>query len=244
MVHHIHPVALVGNFAAWKAIDIDMFVRLYKPAHSVDFGWYSKENSPKSKLPPLSKKSEENLRALLHWINELYLSCHRDSKIEYIAYMLATARVEAYDFQAGAFFGPISEIISYETAEHQYGCGPTAAAPDRARNFGNTAIGDGHKYRGRGLVQITWKINYERFSKITGVDLVANPDAALDWKNATSIMIEGMLTGAFTGKKLADFMFINNFDYKNARKIINGIDKNIILAEYAEKFAIILRRCI
>ncbi|MFC0695069.1 hypothetical protein [Paraburkholderia humisilvae] len=56
-------------------------------------------------------------------------------------------------------------------------------------------------------------------------------------------MIEGMLKGAFTGKKLADYMCDGKLDYKNARRIINGLDKNIILEEYAGKFEKILKRC-
>jgi len=36
--------------------------------------------------------------------------------------------------------------------------------------------GDGYKYRGRGLNQITFKASYAKRGKLAGVDLVANPD--------------------------------------------------------------------
>lgn len=42
--------------------------------------------------------------------------------------------------------------------------------------YGNTAVGDGWKYRGRGFNQITYRSNYEQASTDTGVDLVTNPD--------------------------------------------------------------------
>jgi len=42
--------------------------------------------------------------------------------------------------------------------------------------YGNTNVGDGYKYRGRGLNQITFKANYKAIGDVIGVDLVSNPD--------------------------------------------------------------------
>jgi putative chitinase len=42
--------------------------------------------------------------------------------------------------------------------------------------MGNTEDGDGAKYIGRGLIQLTGKENYKNCSDGIGVDLVANPD--------------------------------------------------------------------
>ncbi|MFP3409147.1 hypothetical protein SB757_31510, partial [Pseudomonas sp. SIMBA_065] len=85
-----------------------------------------------------------------------------------LAYMLATIRVEAYDFNRVVFFAPIAEKISEEKAEIDYGSGPTGRRAAMARDYHNTEIGDGYKYRGRGLSQITWKANYEKFSAALG----------------------------------------------------------------------------
>lgn len=41
---------------------------------------------------------------------------------------------------------------------------------------GNTASGDGWRYRGRGPIQLTGKNNYTSFSKDTGIDAVGDPD--------------------------------------------------------------------
>jgi putative chitinase len=41
---------------------------------------------------------------------------------------------------------------------------------------GNEASGDGSKYKGRGYIQLTGKINYTNFSKFIGEDCVSNPD--------------------------------------------------------------------
>ena len=42
--------------------------------------------------------------------------------------------------------------------------------------YGNTAQGDGYKYRGGGLTHLTFKDNYRAYGDAIGVDLVANPD--------------------------------------------------------------------
>lgn len=56
--------------------------------------------------------------------------------------------------------------------------------PD-AEKMGNTQVGDGPRYRGRGLIQLTWKKNYQRFSDYSGHDFVSDPMAvATDMKNS------------------------------------------------------------
>lgn len=41
---------------------------------------------------------------------------------------------------------------------------------------GPEASGEGYKYRGRGYIQLTGKINYQSFDKVVTEDIVANPD--------------------------------------------------------------------
>lgn len=41
---------------------------------------------------------------------------------------------------------------------------------------GDTASGDGFRYRGRGLIQLTGRSNYQEAGKAIGVDLVKKPD--------------------------------------------------------------------
>jgi predicted chitinase len=242
-VFHINPIGLVGNFFDPKRINIAKFVALYKKAHSENFGWYESAASSKTILPPLSSTSEANLYTLMRWIDALYVSKGANFSVKYVAYMLATSRIESYDFHTQTFFGPFVESISYDKAERDYGCGPTATNPERAKKHHNTEIGDGFKYRGRGLVQITWKENYENFAPILGVDLVGKPENAVPWKNAATVMVEGMIRGIFTGRKLADYLSEARTDYVGARRIINGTDKSKIFAEYAEKFEILLKEC-
>ena len=41
---------------------------------------------------------------------------------------------------------------------------------------GNRNTGDGYKFRGRGFLQLTGRVNYKAFGDYIGVDLISNPD--------------------------------------------------------------------
>jgi len=44
------------------------------------------------------------------------------------------------------------------------------------KDLGNTEPGDGVRFKGRGFIQCTGRVNYTAFSKFIGEDCVANPD--------------------------------------------------------------------
>lgn len=163
---------------------------------------------------------------------EAYEKCN----IPRLAYMLATVRIESYAWRTGVFFGIISEQISYAKAEVDYGCGATARRKRYARSCGCRNDGDGYKYRGRGFVQITWKINYQRFNGVKGINFSDNPEKMLDFDILIGVMVEGMEQGLFShGNTLSKYFNETTKDYLGARHIINGTDKNTIIAGYAEE---------
>jgi len=60
------------------------------------------------------------------------------------------------------------------TQEYASGKGYNPGQHADARKNGNTIIGDGPKYKGRGLMQLTWKNNYKSYKNACGVDIVTN----------------------------------------------------------------------
>ena len=93
-----------------------------------------------------------------------------------------------------------------------------------------------YPYIGRGYVQLTWEENYRRASEELERDLVAFPDQALEPLIAWEIMSVGMAEGWFTGHKLEDYFNETVDDPVNARRIVNGNDKDTLIAGYHADF--------
>ena len=58
---------------------------------------------------------------------------------------------------------------------------------DTSRKLGNTQVGDGSRFKGRGLIQLTGRSNYEAIGKILGIDLISNPELVNDPKYAAPV---------------------------------------------------------
>jgi putative chitinase len=151
--------------------------------------------------------------------------------IRWVAYMFATIKHECANTWV-----PIMELGNRAYFD-KYETGTALGA-----RLGNTQPGDGFLYRGRGYVQITGRRNYQVLGQRLnlGSGLVDDPDAALKQDIAYRIMSYGMCNGAFTGRKLAQFIGPGQCDYKNARKIINGLDQAERIAGYATELEQIL----
>lgn len=147
----------------------------------------------------------------------------------WLAYMLATAYHEV-----DKKMQPIKEYGSDAYFFRMYDI--EGQRPDVARDLGNTQLGDGVKFHGRGYVQLTGRRNYQDMSNRLGVDLVGNPELALETDIAARIIFEGMIDGSFTGKKLSDYFNPTTENWKQARRIVNRLDKAELIAGYGKLF--------
>lgn len=93
-----------------------------------------------------------------------------------------------------------------------------------------------YPWYGRGFVQLTWERNYVKTGKELGIDLTTNPDKVMEPDISAMILVVGMIEGWFTGKKLSDYITVQKSDFKGARKIINGVDKDDEIAVIAKKY--------
>ena len=232
-VHHLHPLATLDMFMQRShLIEVERFIEKYTSQHE----------SFMANTPAFSQVSKGNLRTIVEYINKYYESDPGKANLFELAYMFATARHEAYFFPTGEFFsskpevGPLDYFNKYDPV-----LASTQDLRDTAVDSENTVQGDGYKYRGRGLVHLTWKVNYRKAKEHFGVDFVMAPEKAAEPEHSVPIMIWGMTEGIFTGKKLANYINNSGVDYVNARRVINGTDKQALIAGYARKFEAILR---
>lgn len=147
----------------------------------------------------------------------------------WLAYELATAHLETAQTMQ-----PIRERGSNEYFRRRYDI--TGEKPEIAARLGNTQPGDGVKFCGRGYVQLTGRANYARATRELGIDFVGSPDLVMEPEHAAVIMHRGMSEGWFTGKSLSDYFRAGREDWRNARRIINGLDKAADIAATARAF--------
>ena len=111
--------------------------------------------------------------------------------------------------------------VAHESAELKYTKELASGAEYEGRkDLGNTSRGDGVKYKGRGLIQLTGKANYKAYKEYCGFDVVAKPELLEQPLGATRSSMWYWQTHGLNA--LAD-----NNDMKAVTRRINGVDNGL-----------------
>lgn len=155
-----------------------------------------------------------------------------------MAYALATIHIETYLPKINSRYAPVREGGGKAYFIRRYWNNTKIR-----KQLGNQTEEDAWRRCGRGFVQETGLANDIKFAKLTGIDLVSDPDLAMVPDNALKIMEVGMIHGTWTGRKIGDYIGATT-DYKGARRVINGQDRAAEIAGYARNFEHFLRDAI
>lgn len=109
-----------------------------------------------------------------------------------------------------------------------------------------------YPWYGRGDVQLTWESNYRKADKELGLNgaLIRNPDVALDKDVSARVMVRGMTEGWFSGDRTGKHTLARHLpenegtfeQFRQARRIINLMDKAELIANHALKFQDALKK--
>jgi len=117
--------------------------------------------------------------------------------------------------EVGASMAPVTEGAPSGTNPYDYFESAYGSDSSIGRRLGNTVVGDGYKYRGRGFIQLTGKSNYATFGKRVGKDLLAQPDLALNPTVAAQVF-----AAYFKDRGVA--AAANRGDWRAVRRLVNG----------------------
>jgi len=82
-------------------------------------------------------------------------------------------------------------------------------------DLGNTRVGDGRRYKGRGLIQLTGRANYRQAGAAIGIDLELHPE------EASKPRIAGRVAAWYWRTRGCNDL-ADNFDFEGVTRAING----------------------
>lgn len=150
-----------------------------------------------------SEQHKDRIQAMMPGINE---TCHRFQ----INTPLRMAHFFGQILHESGGFRWLREIWGPTDAQSRY------EPPSRlASDLGNVSSGDGKRYMGRGVIQLTGRYNYKQFSDAMGIDFLSNPDLVASPQYA--VLVGGWYWDTRKINSAAD-----NDDLLRVTRLVNG----------------------
>jgi predicted chitinase len=119
-------------------------------------------------------------------------------------YLLETALRRAH------FWGQIAQETDQLQTVREYASG---AAYEGRADLGNTQPGDGVRFRGRGVIQLTGRVNYARYGTYRGMNFTADPN---------NLLIQN---GAYAACDASTFYWVAEETRDKVNRTVNGVVK-------------------
>lgn len=108
-------------------------------------------------------------------LKKIYPNSSQANRDKYLPYL--NKYMGEYEINSSVRVAAFLAQIGHESAQLRYVEEiASGAAYEGRKDLGNTQKGDGVKYKGRGLIQITGRANYQEISKAFGIDFISNPE--------------------------------------------------------------------
>lgn len=165
-------------------------------------------------------------------LKKIYPNSTESNRLKYLNYIIHYATI--YDINTVERMAAFLAQIGHESGQLLYVEElASGEAYEGRKSLGNTEKGDGKKYKGRGLIQVTGRANYMAFDKwVTdvpmGTDFVEQPELLKEPQYA--VLSAFWYWDKHNLNKYAD---LNEENFKKITKIINGG-----LNGYADRFNI------
>ncbi|QDF28502.1 glycoside hydrolase family 19 protein [Halarcobacter anaerophilus] len=226
-VFHINPIGLIGVFKTNDRCELtgDLLKTLLNK--SILF-----THTNMAKYPNVYKTDVNKFAEVFNNVIRKYSEFN---KCIYIAHFLAQSFHEADHFFTTEEYssGWDYDIKTYpSTVCTTYGLySRQCKRHNQIISEGNTSIGDGPKYKGKGLIQLTWKGTYKKYSDFKGIDFVKDPtliSSSLEYAIDASCWFWTKFKGDNYFNKLIDR---KEEEYKNMAEN----DKNDLIVKYITK---------
>ena len=134
-----------------------------------------------------------------------------DALVEHLPEVMDKYNIDTLN-RAAHFLGQLAHESDHFNTFEEYASGDEY---EGRRDLGNLRKGDGVRFKGRGVIQITGRANYQRLGDILGVDLVNNPELAATPKIS-------VLTALEYWKQRKINTFADRDDIRLVTRAING----------------------